>query len=57
MVVGDKVRVIQAGSHGFKVGQVVTITCIDGENSFICDDGTDYWWLRKEEFELLNQEQ
>lgn len=56
---GDKVVVIKnINSHQFQIGDIVEIVeeeefSDDGVISYKCVDEDDYWWLTKEEIELV----
>ncbi len=60
MKVGDKVKVTaKEHSHGLNIGDVVNILFVDNDGTIRTDDpDMDVtWWLWRNEFELLNQEQ
>ena len=56
--VGDKVRVIKAGSHRFKVGEVVEITELfpdDNPPHYRADSLNDHWYVTDDNIEPLHQ--
>ena len=53
--VGDLVEVVdKQHGHEFKIGEVVVIETVEGDDPYKCSglDSTEYWWLYKDEFKL-----
>ena len=53
--IGTKVRVTKSKyGHNFKIGEVVKVIKIDVvAPDYLCSNTHHYWWLSREEFELV----
>ena len=52
---GDSVRIIECISgHGFRIGEIVTLCSVSGNQFWKSANEDDVWYIKEEEFEPIN---
>lgn len=56
MEVGTLVKVVDnINNHGFSIGEVVRYVGGPGEDGFEYVDGSDFWFMEPEEYEVIEE--